>query len=157
MSDSHQNQEDYADGIQDGHNKAPGYFYVLFFGLIIWGVIFMAYFLLSGWSSAGEFKEKMEAHTGQPVQDVLAVSPEASETQPMDAKSLYSANCAGCHGDDATGGFGTDLTAATYQFGKAPADIKESISAGRGGSMPGFSGPLSETEIDSLVEYLLKL
>lgn len=157
MSKSHQNQEDYADGIQDGHNKAPGYFYVLFFGLIIWGLIFIAYFLLSGWSSAGEFKEKMEAHTGQPVRDVLAPPAEPMTAQAMDGEALYSANCAGCHGADASGGFGSDLTAASYQFGKSPADIEESISNGRGVSMPGFAGQLSDAEIDSLVDYLLKL
>jgi len=155
MSDSHQHQEDHADGIKEAGNEAPSYFYVLYFGLIIWGVIFMAYYLLSGWSSSGEFQEKMAAHTGEPLQTQAAASETAA--QPMDGKGLFASNCAGCHGDDATGGFGTDLTAASYQYGKDAANVNESISAGRGGSMPGFSGQLSAAEIDTLVDYLLKL
>lgn len=158
MNDS---QHEHADGITEAHKPVPSYFYVLFFGLIIWAVIFMAYFLLSGWSSDAEFQEKMAAHTGEPVQATAEPAASAPAAEPAGSapggQALYSANCAGCHGADATGGFGTDLTAATYQYGKTPDDIKESISNGRGGSMPGFSGQLSPAEIDQLVDYLLKL
>ena len=50
------------DGIQEGKKGPPAYFNILFYGLIIWGVIFMGYYLMSGWSSHGEFEEKMNAH-----------------------------------------------------------------------------------------------
>lgn len=155
MSESHQHQQDHADGIVEAGKGVPNYFYVLFFGLIIWGVIFMAYYLLSGWSSDAEFQEKMATHTGVPVQAQSAISEPAA--QAMDGEGLFAANCAGCHGDDATGGFGTDLTAASYQYGKSPDKIMESISAGRGGSMPSFAGQLSAAEIDTLVDYLQQL
>ena len=51
------------DGIRENReNRPPSYFNILFYGLIIWGVLFMGYYLLSGWSSHGEFQEKMDAH-----------------------------------------------------------------------------------------------
>ena len=50
------------DGINDQHEKPPVYFNILFYGLIIWGVLFMGYYLMSGWSSHNEFQEKMDAH-----------------------------------------------------------------------------------------------
>ncbi len=51
------------DGIKEDREKSPPkYFYLLFYGLIIWAVIFMGYYLFSGWSSHGEFQEKMTAH-----------------------------------------------------------------------------------------------
>lgn len=51
------------DGIRENkENNPPSYFNILFYGLIIWGVLFMGYYLLSGWSSHGEFQEKMDAH-----------------------------------------------------------------------------------------------
>ena len=50
------------DGIKDQHEKPPVYFNILFYGLIVWGVIFMGYYLLSGWSSQDEFKDKMNDH-----------------------------------------------------------------------------------------------
>ena len=60
---SSDNSDHTYDGIrEDREQKPPAYFNLLFYGLIIWGVIFCAYFLLSGWSSQDEFKEKMAAH-----------------------------------------------------------------------------------------------
>jgi len=54
------------DGIRENkENKPPPYFNLLFYGLIIWGILFMGYYLLSGWSSQGEFQEKMDAHQQQ--------------------------------------------------------------------------------------------
>lgn len=51
------------DGIKENRQtKPPAYFNILYYGLIIWGIIFMSYYLLSGWSSHGEFQEKMTAH-----------------------------------------------------------------------------------------------
>ena len=54
--------EDKFDGIRESGQPAPLYFNVLFYGLIIWAVIFMAYYLFSGWSSHQEFQEKMQSY-----------------------------------------------------------------------------------------------
>ena len=63
-TDSH--NEEHADGIvENRENNPPVYFNILFYGLIIWGVIFMAYYLFSGWSSDAEFQEKMATHKEQ--------------------------------------------------------------------------------------------
>jgi len=54
------------DGIrEDRQTKPPAYFNILFYGLIIWGILFCGYYLFSGWSSHGEFQEKMAAHQEQ--------------------------------------------------------------------------------------------
>lgn len=66
MSNIDQHTDEHADGITENRKQAPPlYFNVLFYGLIIWGVIFMAYYLLSGWSSHQEFEQKMEIHQQQ--------------------------------------------------------------------------------------------
>ncbi len=54
------------DGIKENRDTSPpAYFNILFYGLILWGVIFMGYYLFSGWSSHNEFQEKMTAHQNQ--------------------------------------------------------------------------------------------
>ena len=59
------------DGIKENReNKPPPYFNILYYGLILWGVIFMGYFLMSGWSSDSEFQEKMNAHKQKYSQDM---------------------------------------------------------------------------------------
>lgn len=58
------------DGIKEGKKNPPAYFNLLFYGLIVWGIIFMGYYLFSGWSSHGEFEEKMSAHQEQISKDI---------------------------------------------------------------------------------------
>ena len=51
------------DGIKENReNKPPAYFNILYYGLILWGVLFMGYYLMSGWSSHDEFQDKMNDH-----------------------------------------------------------------------------------------------
>ncbi|MDF1614400.1 cbb3-type cytochrome c oxidase N-terminal domain-containing protein [Desulfurivibrio dismutans] len=52
----------HSDGIKEGHAPLPGYFKLLFGGLVVWAVLFMGYFLFSGWSSAEYFDRKMTEH-----------------------------------------------------------------------------------------------
>jgi len=62
----HNDQSEPFDGIKENREtRPPAYFYLLFFGLIIWAVFFCAYYLFSGWSSHGEFQEKMQIHQEQ--------------------------------------------------------------------------------------------
>jgi len=160
MSNSDQSHESHADGIVEAGKKAPVYFYLLFFGLIAWGVIFMAYYLFSGWSSSSEFDEKMTAHTA--AYSLAEAAPTAatnqdSASEAVDAAALFSNYCSGCHGADGKGGFGSDLSSSSYRYGKDVAAVKASISEGRGGGkMPAFGGQLSAAEIDALVDYSLK-
>ena len=155
MSNSDQAHEQHADGIVEAGQKAPLYFYVLFFGLIAWGVIFMAYYLFSGWSSSGEFADRMADHTATYNQAAAPAAPQAAGG--IDGAALFAANCAGCHGAEGKGGYGSDLSTATYIYGKDSASLKSSIADGRAGKMPGFTGQLSAAEIDALVEFSQQL
>lgn len=166
MSNSEQH---HADGISENRERRPPvYFTVLFYGLIVWGVIFMAYYLLSGWSSETEFQQKMKVHQGQGSSATtgtakvtsapVPVTPAVSLSAPVsNAKELYAEHCAPCHGADAKGGYGPDLTKPKLIYGKSPAALRESIAAGRNNKMPAFASKLSAVEIDTLVSYLQQL
>jgi cytochrome c oxidase cbb3-type subunit III len=154
MSNSDQSHESHADGIIEAGKKAPIYFYLLFFGLIAWGVVFMAYYLFSDWSSSSEFDEKMAAHQA-------AYSSSAAEAAPsfeVDAAALFAGNCASCHGEDGSGGLGSNLTSSNaYKHGRDADGIKQSISDGRGEMMPSFSDQFSAAQLDALTKYCLSL
>ena len=154
------------DGItEDREQRPPVYFTVLFYGLIIWGVAFSAFYLLSGWSSDTEFQEKMSRHeqayqkTAPPQKkEPAAVTAPAIEQKSDDGGAdLYAQLCAMCHGNEAKGGVGPDLTTAEYIHGKSETEVTESIAKGRPGGMPGFAGQLNDDQIEELVEYLLEL
>lgn len=171
MEQNEQAPHDYDGIIEDREQKPPVYFTILFYGLIIWGVAFSAFYLLSGWSSDAEFQLKMSAYEEQyqkpsdttssepaPAQqpEQTAAVAAAPESAP-DAAAIYAQRCAMCHGEDAKGGIGPDLTVAEYANGKTPEAVTESISAGIGGGMPAFANQLKQEEIKALVDYLLSL
>jgi cytochrome c oxidase cbb3-type subunit 3 len=152
------------DGISERHGQRPPvYFMVLFLGLIVWGLIFMAYYLLSGWSSQQEFQDKMAAHQ-KSVASAAAAPPSAptassAAAQPKspDGAELFAAHCAVCHGSTGKGGIGPDLTRASYKYGRTIAEVKTSIAAGRANGMPPFGTQLSQVQIGALVDFILTL
>lgn len=156
------------DGITENRvNSPPAYFNVLFYGLVIWGVAFMAYFLFSGWSSDAEFQEKMASHQEQaqqqappPAADKAPAAAASGEKHPADAAAgadLFAQSCAMCHGAEGKGGIGPDLTSANYIYGNSTAAVKESITNGRPKGMPAFGNQLSQEQIDNLVAHVLSL
>jgi cytochrome c oxidase cbb3-type subunit 3 len=162
MSEQHE-----YDGIKYREEKSsPGVFRILFAVLTVWGVIFMGYYLFSGWSSQAEAdaakkardSRKQAAHkaveasvtgvagSGHKVEDYVAAG-----------KKLYGSLCSSCHGESAKGGVGPDLTVSTYKYGKSRLDITKTISEGRPGGMPSFSIQVDKEQVESLVEFVLTL
>lgn len=169
MSTTDPHHEEHADGIIEDREKAPPvYFSILFYGLIIWGVAFMAFYLLSGWSSDAELKEKMAIHKGEPISQEQATAPEPTKhPEPVAAaapaaaevasgQELFGKHCAACHGPEGKGGYGPDLT-GDLTYGKDVAAIKDSITHGRPNGMPAFEQKLSAAEIESLAGFILQL
>jgi len=152
------------DGIVENRvNRPPFYFTVLFYGLILWGTVFSAYYLLSGWSSADEFQQKMDTHQQiqaqrQPPQataaGVVGDNPQSDTTA---GKELYADHCAACHGADGKGGIGPDLTGSDFKYGRTKEAVAESIRNGRPAGMPAFGNQISAADIDSLSVFVLTL
>lgn len=155
------------DGIKYREEKSsPGVFRILFAVLALWGVIYMGYYLFSGWSSQSEVDAAKKALTekeqvahraveatgaaykgsGHKVEEYVAVG-----------KKLYGTLCVTCHGEGAKGGAGPDLSVSKYKYGKSRPDITKSISEGRPGGMPSFRSQINAEQVERLVEYLLTL
>jgi cytochrome c oxidase cbb3-type subunit 3 len=66
-------------------------------------------------------------------------------------------NCASCHGYDAKGGMGPDLTDTNWRFGGAPAQIYRSIFEGRAAGMPAWGKAIPVSEIWKVVAYIQSL
>jgi cytochrome c oxidase cbb3-type subunit 3 len=66
-------------------------------------------------------------------------------------------NCAGCHGYDAKGGMGPDLTTTYWRYGGTPAAIYKSIYEGRPQGMPAWGRALPPGSIWLVVAYIQSL
>lgn len=67
--------------------------------------------------------------------------------------SLFSRNCAHCHGDDARGDEGPTL----YNLAMSDARIAKRIKDGIKGEMPKFGSKLNDTDIAALIAWLRTL
>jgi cytochrome c oxidase cbb3-type subunit 3 len=155
------------DGIVENRvTPPPVYFTLLFYGLILWGVAFSAYYLLSGWSSSAEYAANKAAHEAQvaaaapaPAAAAAAAAAPAADPAALAAagKELFASNCASCHGAEGKGGIGPDLTAANYKFGNNHDAVLSSIRDGRPGGMPAYGNQLSSAQIEALAAFCLSL
>ena len=84
--------------------------------------------------------------------DAGGAAPALSAAQDaIDAGQLFAANCASCHGSQATGGTGPALAGNARVAD--PALVSNTIRFGRG-SMPGFLATLTPAEIGLLVDFV---
>ena len=75
----------------------------------------------------------------------------------LNAQKTYAELCASCHGIQARGGVGPDLTVSRFKYGKNRREIEKSILDGRSGGMPAFGSHLKPEEAVVLADYLLSL
>ncbi|MBI1922474.1 MAG: c-type cytochrome [Geobacter sp.] len=140
--------------------KTPRFYTILFWTLHVWGAIFIAYYLLSGWSSEKELARIREAREAAAKVREAAVPPhpEADLQQYIaTGKKLFADHCAVCHGPDAKGKIGPDLTRKDFTYGRHEDELAESITHGRPNGMPPFAAQLSHEQIEALVKYIHSL
>jgi mono/diheme cytochrome c family protein len=100
--------------------------------------------------------------------DVVAYSLKLSmsEASLAEARDLFAANCASCHGQNGQGdgpdaaGLGSqplDFTDQAAMAQKTGTDFYQAISAGLTPAMPGYAGQLSEAQIWTLSDYVRTL
>lgn len=66
-------------------------------------------------------------------------------------------NCTSCHGEDLKGNIAQSLLDGSWQFGARPGDIFRAIKFGHPqAGMPSWGALLSDSDIDTLVSYLLR-
>ena len=70
---------------------------------------------------------------------------------------FISMNCAGCHGYDAKGNMGPNLTDAYWRYGGTPSAIYNSIYEGRPQGMPAWGRAIPAHDIWEIVAYLQAL
>jgi len=73
-----------------------------------------------------------------------------------EGKKVYADNCAACHGNKLEGGIGSSFTDRIWNYGQDPQLIMLNVAFGISNlEMPGWSEILTDTEIQSVVEYIL--
>ena len=100
---------------------------------------------------AGSAAERFPANLANPLGATDPATIEAGH------KLFEQMNCAGCHGYDAKGGMGPDLTDRYWRYGGTPVQIYKSIYEGRPQGMPAWGKALPDRSIWALTAYIQSL
>lgn len=159
------------DGIEEYDNPLPGWWFKMFVGTVVFGVIYLVLYPglgnfggVLGWTQVGQWKEEVaeaeakyaplyEQYSETPVEELIA-NPEAMKM----SRRLFNNNCAVCHGSDGRGSYGfPNLADSDWLYGGSVEDIKTTLVNGRQGAMPALGGALGEDGVDNVAEYVFKI
>lgn len=115
------------------------------------GVLAMS-FVLAAWSFTG-MVSAAEAPAGTVVKNPFEGKPEAIK----EGEKIFDAKCADCHGGDAMGQSGPDLTDDTWIYGGSDAEVFETVTNGRKGGMPSWRSELNKDDIWKVIAYVRSL
>ena len=144
-------------GKLEAHNKVPRGFLALLFGLIAFGVYYIAAYTpgISGWSQYKVLSKEMEADKANVVAGAgkMGNPYERDEKAVAEGQALYAGKCAECHGKDLKGADGPSLI-GPLKFGEQDSGKYVSISKGRPGGMPAFETELGRDRIWKVLAYV---
>lgn len=156
------------DGIKELDNRIPPWFNYLFYGTIIFGIIYMLdyHVFKTGKLPAQEYQEEMQQAALQRAElirsgalvnennvklltDVSALSK---------GKDIFKANCVPCHGENAQGIIGPNLTDQYWIHGGGIKNVFKTIKYGvPAKGMLTWEGKLNPREIQEVASYVLSL
>lgn len=102
----------------------------------------------------GDLAGAEESNLGTSISNPYSNNPQAAQ---QGHELFVRMNCAGCHGYEASGGMGPNLTDTYWRYGGSPVGIFKSIYEGRPQGMPAWNKALPPDEIWKLVAYIQSL
>lgn len=157
------------DGIREFDNPMPGWWKALFWGSIVWSAAYWLYYengvtpdrsVIAAYDRAlAANMEKQFSEIGELKPDRATILKFLNEPKWLAfGKSVFQTNCVSCHGNNAEGKIGPNLTDDKWKNVSKVEDIAKVISHGAGGNaMPAWKDKLNENEIVLLTSYLLSV
>ena len=157
------------DGIRELNNVLPPWWLWLFYGTIIWGVVYLVNVHILGVMplQAEEYEQEM-AQAKEDVAAYLAqfsnlvdesnVTVATDESTLASGESIYKQFCVACHGANGEGGVGPNMTDAYWIHGGGIKNVFKTIKYGvpqKG--MISWQSQLKPSEMQAVASYILTL
>lgn len=154
------------DGIKELNNPVPHWFNFLFYGTMIFAVVYLYYYHFAGGErqddeykteivNAELAKKKFLAKSGKAIdENTVKIDP----TQIVNGKGVFDANCIACHGANGEGLVGPNLTDEFWLHGGGISDIFKVVKYGvpeKG--MVSWEKNLSAKNISEVTNYIMSL
>ncbi|MHB1277283.1 MAG: cbb3-type cytochrome c oxidase N-terminal domain-containing protein [Bacteroidia bacterium] len=157
------------DGIEELDNPTPPWFNFLFYGTIIFAIVYMVKYHVigDGRVQENEYQAEMQEWEAKAVVNQAADTNQIDETSVVlvsDPKLLaasadiFKTKCSVCHGEKAEGKNGPKLTDAYWIHGGELKDIFKTITEGvQEKGMISWKGVLKPEEIQNMASYILSI
>lgn len=156
------------DGIEEQDHPIPLWFSLLFYGTILFGGVYYYWYELgegrsiqaeyAAHSVRDELREREARNNGPGVTESELRALLDQPPQLAGGKSVFVSKCASCHGNQAEGGIGPNLTDDYWLHGAQATDIHRTIADGvLDKGMPPWGSVLSAEEIHQVTAYVLSV
>jgi cytochrome c oxidase cbb3-type subunit 3 len=146
------------DGIGEEDNAIPLWFNASFVGTLIFGVIYILWYTLSGWSASDQYaaqSARLEEQFAAVRKDVATTNPYRGDAAAIaEGKEVFSTICVACHLADGRGMVGPSLIDPYWKYGHSDQELFTTVSEGRPGGMPAWKTQLSSDKIWKALAYL---
>jgi len=156
------------DGIYELDNPPPPWFMFLFYGTVLFAVIYYIRFTFtdSGYTQAEEYETEMKLAAAEhstflesagEIVDENNVTLLTSVEDLEKGATIYDANCKVCHGDYGQGTVGPNLTDVYWKYGGSIKDVFESVKYGRPRGMQPWAQNMGPTSLQAVSSYVVSL
>lgn len=156
------------DGIREYDNPTPSWWTWLWVASIIFSVFYFFFVTIAGGelSPIGFYERHVIEEQRSRLGELGSVKPDSPTVLRLAkddrwlsvGRSLFATNCVSCHGRNAEGNNGPNLTDDHYLWVTEPADIVDVIAKGRNnGAMPAWSNRLDPREQIIVAAYVASL
>lgn len=157
------------DGIKELDNDLPPWWVYLFYGTIVFGLVYLVRFhILDGDDQKAEFETEMaEAKiaveeykkTAKDLIDANTVTLITDAGELAQGKTIFETNCIACHKADGGGSIGPNLTDEYWILGGGIKNVFHTISDGGrdGKGMVAWKATLKPSEVQLVASYVLSL
>lgn len=156
------------DGIKELDNRVPPWFNVLFYGTIIFGIIYLINYHVLGSGNIQEEEYMSEIKAAETERNILVktgvflneetVTAKTDVASLDEGKAIFVKNCVSCHGNDGGGIVGPNLTDDYWINGGGIKNVFTVIKNGvPAKGMISWQTQLSPTQIQAVASFVLSL
>jgi len=156
------------DGIREYDNPIPGWWSWMFFGSVVFAVLYYSAYQLgtAGTSVAQAYDNDVTANLLLQFEEIGMLAPDEptilkymqEDKWLLFGKQTFAGNCVSCHGKNGEGLVGPNMTDEYYKNVKTLSDIGRVIQNGAAnGAMPGWNNRLHPNEIVMVAAYVASL
>lgn len=154
------------DGIEEYNNPVPRWLMMLLYATIVIAVVYLVLYPgfwqgATGWNQARMYENEIAAS----AKEFAAAKPAGvdlnslmnDQTAILRGKEIFSQNCSPCHGPDAHGAIGPNLTDKEWLYGGKPDQIVHTVTEGTEKGMPPWKSQLGPAKIGDVAAFVHSL